>query len=175
MSYFTEDPLWMIFLGVAVEAVLAVILFRTGRGYVLWMMIGVALLAVLGLIVEKLIVTEREEVEATLDDIAAALEANDLDRVLSYLAPEARHSRERARWALGRVIVKSANIYRLKITVNKLDHPHTAKAEFLGYIAYRDRKGEIPYENYGSNFTVDLRKEDGRWVVLDHTEEYEVH
>jgi hypothetical protein len=174
MTYFTENSLWMIFVGIAVEAVLGVILFRTGRGKTLWAMIAVAVLLIVGVTVEKLIVTEKEEVENTLDGIMAALEANDLDRVLGYIAPEARSTQERARWAMDHVIVESATMYRLDITVNRLTSPHTAHAEFFGHIAYRGRKAEIPSGNYGSPFYVDFRKEGNRWLVFRHTEENEM-
>jgi ketosteroid isomerase-like protein len=173
MHYFTEDPLWMIFLGVVVEAVLGVILFSTGRGWVLWAMIGVALLVLLGLGVEMLIVTDREEVERTIDEVIAALEANDVEGVLRHLAPEARRSRRRAQWALGRVEVQKAVVYNLEITVNRLESPPTARARFFGHIAYRDRKGESPYSNYGTKFFVDFRKEGDRWVVTGHSEKFE--
>jgi hypothetical protein len=49
----------------------------------------------------------------------------------------------------------------------------TAKAAFSGYISYRDRQGEIPYNNYGSRFVADLRKQGDVWVVTGHVEEQE--
>jgi len=172
MHYFTEDPLWMIFLGIVVEAVLGVVLFQTRRGVVLWAMIGVALLVLLGLGVEKLIVTEREKVERTIDEITEALEANDLEGVLRYLAPEARQSRISAQWALGRVEVYEANVNSLEVTVNQLESPPTARAELSGRLHYHDREDQSPYTNYPLRFTVDFRKEGDRWLVTGHRERH---
>jgi hypothetical protein len=173
MTFLFENPWWIIFAGVIIEAVLGIVMFRSGRGALLWVMLGVLALTLLGVLIERLVVTDRERVEMTLDGITAALEANDLNRVLSYVAPEATQTRSRATWALGRIEVQSAGFYRLNITINRLTSPPTAKAAFFGHIAYRDRQGEIPYNNYGSRFVVDLRKEGDRWIVTGHVEEQE--
>ena len=157
MEILFENPLRIIFIGAVVEALLGIALFRTGRGPLLWAMIGTLALTVLGVVVERLVVTERERIEMTLDGITSALEANDLGRVLSYIAPTAVKTRNRAAWALGRIEFQSARVYRLDITINPLTTPITAKASFFGYIAYRDRQGEIPYGNYGSKFIADLQ------------------
>jgi len=172
MTTLFENPWWIIFFGIILEAVLGIILFRTGRGALLWAMFGLFAFVILGVLVERIVVTEREQVEMTLDGITSALEANDINRLLSLVSSEAVQTRQRAAWAMGRIEVQSARIYKLEITVNQLTSPHTAKASFFGHISYRDRQGEIPYNNYGSNFVVDLRKENDIWVVTGHVEEH---
>lgn len=173
MTILFENPWWIIFSGIILEAVLGIVLFRTGRGVLLWAILGVFALMLLGVLVERLVVTETERVEMTLDGIVAALEANDLPRVLSYVSQDATKTRGRAAWAMGRIEVQSARIYKLEITVNRLTNPPTAKAAFFGHLSYRDRQGEIPYNNYGSKFVVDLRKEGNVWVVTGHVEAQE--
>jgi hypothetical protein len=173
MYYLLEDPTLFIFLGIVIEAVLGIVLFRTGRGILLWMMLGVLLVSLTCIIGQRFIITERKRVIQTLDGIVAALEANDVDRVLSYLEPEAAHSRERARWALGRVEVTNASYRKLEVNLNMLTSPPTATVSFFGLIGYRDRRGELPYNNYASNFTINLRKHGDRWLVEEHTEENE--
>ncbi len=174
MNILFENPLRIIFIGIVVEAVLGIALFRTGRGAILWAMIGTLALTVLGVIIERVVVTENERIEMTLDGITSALEANDLNRVLSYISPGAVKTRNRAAWAMGRIEVQSARFYRLNITINRLTSPMTAKAAFFGHVSYRDRQGEIPYSNYGSRFIVELRKEGKTWVVTGHVEEQEM-
>jgi hypothetical protein len=169
MHYFTEDSTWMIFLGIAVEAVLGVILLRTGRGVLLWAMLGVALLVIIGVGIEKLIVTENEEVATTLDDIAAALKANDLPKALTYISPSDQKSRADASYALNRCEITATWIHNLQITINPLRRPHTAATQFRGIINFIDRKGESPYQTYIADFTVDFRKEGDRWIVTGYT------
>ncbi len=74
-----EHPWWIIFIGIGLEAVLAVVLLCTRRGVLLWVMLGVLAVTLLGLLIERLVVTDRERIEATLYGGVAALEANDLD------------------------------------------------------------------------------------------------
>ncbi len=174
MTILFENPLRIIFIGIVIEALLGIVLFRTGRGALLWAMLGVLALTLAGVVVERMVVTQRERVEMTLDGITSALEANDLKRVLSYIAPGAVQTRNRAAWALGRIEVQSARIYKLEITINRLTSPMTAKAAFFGHVRYRDRQGEIPYNNYGSRFVVDLHKEGAAWVVTGHVEVQEM-
>ena len=46
--------------------------------------------------------------------------------------------------------------------------PATAKARFLAVARGRDRRGEIPYETYAQRVAVDLRPENGRWLVAGY-------
>lgn len=120
MPNLLEDPLPYLFVGVAVEAILAVLLVNTRRGAFLIAILCVLAVIVVGVGVERFVVTEREEVELALDELAAALEANDVPRVLSLITSEATFSRSRAEWAMGRIEVTSAKIRNLDVTVNHL-------------------------------------------------------
>lgn len=163
-----ESPWPILFIGIAVEAVLAVVLLRTGRGAVLWGMIGVAAFVLLGLLIEWLVVTEREAVEYTLDACVAAVEANDVERLLSCISPSAQQARKDARWVLGRVQVERARINDLEIKINRLTSPPTATARFQAIGTGRDRKGESPYQTFGQRVTVELRQENARWLVAGY-------
>jgi hypothetical protein len=173
MYYLIEDPTLIVFLGIVIEAALGIALVRTGRGVLLWIMLGVLVVCLTGVIGQRFIVTERKRVVQTLDGVAAALEANDIDKVLTYLAPDAAHSRERARWALGRIEVRTASYSRLEVNINKLTSPPTAKVSIFVYINFRDRKGEIPRESITETINFELRKDGDRWLIEDHTEENE--
>ena len=62
----------------------------------------------LGLLVERLVVTERKAVMQTLDAGVAAAKANDLNRLLDCISPQATETRNYARLVLGRVEVEDA-------------------------------------------------------------------
>ncbi len=171
MIIFLESPWPWIFLGIVAEAVLAAILVTTRQGRLLWGMLGVLGVAVAGLVVERLVVTEREQVAATMEGIVAALNANALDTLLSrYVAPDAGVTRGRASWALERIEIQRANYHNLRVEVNHLTSPTTAIAEFDGGVDFRDRKGEFPYGHYRAHFVVELELRDGQWLVTDHVE-----
>ena len=165
---FLESPWPVLFIGITVEAVLAVMLLRTGRGYLLWAMIGVAALVVVGLLVERLVVTEREAVEQTLYAAVAAAEANDLNRLLDCISPMAEQTRADARWMLGRVEVNSAYVRNLQIMINHLTNPPTAQARFQAIGQGRDRLAQFPYGSYSRAVTVHLHLEGNRWLVTGY-------
>jgi hypothetical protein len=165
---FLESPWPVLLIGVAVEAILAVALLRTGRGYLLWVMIGVAALMAVGLLVERLVVTERKAIEQTLDAAVAATEANDVNRLLNCISPSAEPTRADARWMLNRVEVSSAYVRNLQILVNHLTNPPTAQARFQAMGQGRDRLAQFPYGSYSRTVTVHLRLEGDRWLVTGY-------
>jgi len=168
MTIFLESPWPAIGIGIFAEALLALILWRTGRGVILWAMGGVLLLVLGGVLLERLVVTERKRIEATLDGAAAAVEANDLNLVNMYIADDAADPRALARWALSQVKFTRAKISRLDITINRRTTPPTAKAAIRGYVSFKDRKGEYPYENHPLKGTVELRQGPDRWLVTGY-------
>lgn len=86
--FFLESPWPILIVGLVAEALLAVALFRTGRGKLLWPIGGVALLVLLGLVAERYTVTDTKLVRQTLDAAAAGLVANDKDRVKACIVPD---------------------------------------------------------------------------------------
>ncbi|NLE37908.1 MAG: hypothetical protein GX621_07775 [Pirellulaceae bacterium] len=115
--------------------------------------------------------TPREQVEAELDALAAAIAANDADAVRGHLSPAAdRRTRDRAEWALANFTFSEAKVSRLEIEVNELTSPPSAKARFTGRIRASDRSGLISDAPGVRDFTVDFRREGDRWLIVSHTE-----
>jgi hypothetical protein len=168
MSIFIESPWPILFIGIAVEAVLAFLLLQTGRGKFLIAMIGVAAIVGVGLIVERLVVTDREAVENTLDAAVAAVKRNDLAGALGCISPSAEAPRNLTRWVFGRVDFQEAHIGDLDIKISRLSSPPTADAKFLAVGKGKDRKGEWPYQGFAQHVTLQLRLEGGRWLVTGY-------
>jgi hypothetical protein len=168
MAIFVESPWPILFIGIGIEAVLAFLLLRTGLGKFLIAMIGVALLVVAGLIVERLVVTDREAVEQTLDTAVAAVRRNDLQGALNCISPSAQEPRRLTAMVFGWVHFEEAYIRRLEINVNRLTSPPSAQAKFQAIGRARDRRGEIPYEGFSRDVTLELRLEGGRWLVTGY-------
>ena len=167
MMIFLESPWPWFLLGIAAEAVLAVALLRTQRGYLLWAMLGTAAFVLLGLLVERFVVTERKLVMRTLDDGVAAAKANNLGRLLECISPKATKTRHYAGLVMGRFEIEDAHIHDLEIKINRLTSPWTAEAKFLAVGKGRDRKNELPYSGYARRVVIELRREGGRWLVTD--------
>jgi hypothetical protein len=159
-----EDPTTIIVAGLIVEGFLGLALYRTGRGKLLWWMGGVAALVVALVALERAVVTEEETVADTLDAIADALEDNNPPKVIGWIAPESGVIRDRAAAELGNVNIRSARVTGVTVTVDRSKNPRTAEVKFVGKVnaAYQGQD----FGNYIREFTVQLRKEGNRWLVV---------
>ncbi len=170
MTWFVESPWPSLMLGVVLEVILAIALVRTARGAIVGLMIVVFALTVGMVIVERVVVTETEEVEDALDHVAAALVANDSQAVLACFSPHCPRLAE-LRSILSRVTVRVAKIGGdLEVRLNHLTQPPSATCYFTGRVEAKDSRGEIPYEHLVRKFKVTLRKEGGRWLIADYSE-----
>lgn len=168
MSQLWEDPLLVVAAGVLVVALLAVVFYQTGQARVLGAMAGVALLVVLGVLLERVIVTPREEVEATLAAMAAALEAQDADGVLEHVRTGATDLDGRLRQAVADFEITEARVRGLKITLSDDARRPTARAEFVGSLALDARRAQVPYEHYVRRLTVFFEKAETGWQVTGY-------
>ena len=170
MTTLIESPWPAIFFGIIALAILAVILVQTRRGVVLLAMIGVLALTLAGVGLEWLVVTERERVEDTLYGAAAAIEANDLDRLMPYISPSAPYTPRRARTVMRQYKFTEARINNVQIEINELTSPPSAKAEMIGIFSVIDTLNELPYTSGRIGLTIELRLENGRWLITGHRE-----
>jgi len=171
MTLLVENPYVILIGGLVLIAVFVLLLVQTGQGGYLFAALGSAGFCVLLLGIEWFVVTEREEVEQTLDGLAAALETNDIPQVLQFLAPDAPRIRHDAEQRLPAVQIQDANVGSdLTIIINELTSPPTARATFTGRIHIKDRTGTFPYENFVRRFGVQLQKQNGRWLLYDYEE-----
>lgn len=170
MQWLLESPWPTILFGALVLLLLAVAFFQTRRGALVVAMAGVVVAVSLGLLVEWLVVTEREAVEDTLYEVAEALESNDVQRVKGHLAPEATFIRQKAEQLLPPVEIEEAHVGGPEITINRFGGAPTATAKFLGRIVYHDRSGTALYDNFISEFTVKLRHDGQRWLLTGYVD-----
>ncbi len=163
MSWLTDDPT-MVLLAAAVLAVGFLIAFlKTGRGlYLLWLG-GVVLATMVLVLVERYVVTDREQIEDTLRGAAAAVEANDFDAAFEYLAPTADLLHGEIRRRLQTVNVEEATIADLTIDFSPLELPPKAIARFLGILKFE--ASGIPYDRILRRLTVKLVKQGNRWLI----------
>jgi hypothetical protein len=165
---FLESPWPILFVGIAVEAVLAIALVRSGRGMLLWWIIGTAVLVLIGLVAERLVVTERKAIRHTLDAAVAAVESNNIERLLDCISPSAKRVRQEARLALGRIEVQEIRISGVDISINRLTAAPTARVRLRASGRGRDRLDRLPYEGFGQSLALELRLERGRWLVTGY-------
>jgi hypothetical protein len=168
MTWFVEDPLVVIVLGAATELALVIALFTTQRGKLVWAMLGVAALTGVCLLVEAIVVTPREDVEAVADHVIAALRANDVEAVVGHIDPAATGMIDRARWAMQQIHITSASYFDLKIDVAGTSPLSTATADFVLKVQGDDPLQRSPYSTYIKRFMVTFRHASGRWLMTGY-------
>lgn len=171
MTMFLESPWPALVVGALALGLLGVAYHNTGHPRLRLAIIAAVGVTLLMLLVQWLVVTEREAVSDTLEQMAVALESNQIDAVLGYLAPDAGAIRTDAQRYLPGVEISDANIGGdLQVTVNRLTNPPTARATFTGRISGVNRSPaeRSPYENFVRPFTLTLRQEGDRWLITGY-------
>ena len=165
MPNLLEDPTPIISFGVIALVILGVTLAWTGRGFLLWIMAAVIALCGLGVLIERLVVTERERVKMVFEEGRQAVTANDLKRTLALVDPKYTEAVQFVEAAMRRYEFHSAKIGSLEIEINDAARPLTARANVSGSAGFRDRQGQFPYDGYPARLEVELRKEGDRWLI----------
>lgn len=164
MSWFTENPLPPVLIGVIIEALLVVVLMRTGKRSVLWGMVALAALVVGIVVLERSIVTPREEVKQAIEEIRALVEANDRPALLQRIDsnPGVAELRNRVQSDLAQIHVDQAKVTDLRDEDIKID-PAATRAK-VGLIGSVDVSGAAK-AHIVLRFDIDLRKRDGQWIL----------
>jgi hypothetical protein len=172
ITWFTENPAPIIIAGIVALFVLGGIFLKSGRSVILLGMAGVALFMALAILIDHLVVTDRESVEQVLYQGATAAERNDLNAVVGFISPSAAAVRTEAQHWIGQVVIESINIGGLEVTVDRKTNPPTATAHlwFLG--KGKLKRGDTIHENFPGRLTINFQREGDRWLVtayeLDH-------
>jgi hypothetical protein len=169
MMWIVENPLPILLLGIAAEAVLVVVLFQSGRGAILLAMAAVAVATAALLLVEWLVVTDTERIETVLNRAAAAVRDNDVDGVIECLAPAAVKLRRSVAARLANLEVVEARITsRPNIRINRLTDPPAATGTFFGRVRVEGGFGGVVAGPFIGRVTVELEKRDDQWAVTDY-------
>lgn len=168
MTWLVEDAWTILWLGVAVQAILAVILVQTRRGVTLVAMMLVLLVTAALLAFEWLIVTDVEKIKSVLDEAAAALEGDDLAELVRHIAtsPAGMALRRELEARLERVKVTVAKIASTpQVTINEFVVPRAATATFLGRVAGNDRTSLAEDVQHVGRYSISLIQQDNEWKV----------
>jgi hypothetical protein len=169
VSWLFEDPTTLIVAGLLIEVLLGIALVKSGRGILVLPMIGVLALVGLGVLVERLVVTDRERIETALEGVCRSLTANDVEGVVNHIDPDAASLRSYVRSILPRAHITDARVYDLVIHVNRHASPPIAQANFTGRV-----KGHFQGDGGGGEgpglrrLTVDFRQEGENWLITGY-------
>lgn len=164
MPYESTQPLVVFCLaGAAVAGVIAV--RAASRAW-----LAVAVLSVLAglavVVVDRLVVTDRESLLELFPRLARAAEQRDIDTIIAAVDPELHPLRATVQQAMARVRPTAVVITRQEVTVEAGKHPPEATADLIVRVT-GDVADNGPSGVALTGVRVSLRKRDGRWLVTD--------
>jgi hypothetical protein len=172
MNWIFESPLTIVLLGAAALALLSTVWVQTGKSQVLIAMGVVGALLIAGLVVERMVQTDREKLEATVRDIAADVRRNDHAQLYQHIAKSAPELRARAQAEIPNYQFTECTVtkfYRVEVKSDK--RPKEAEVEFMVSVS-----GNFNYQGFQTGDGTYLRfvrlyfveEPNGEWKVRDY-------
>jgi hypothetical protein len=166
VTWFIEDPTTLLIAGGIAILVLVGFFFKTGRGVLLLALAGVAAIMLLAVLIDSLVVTDREAIANIIYQSAVAAEENRLSDLKAYISPIADAVRREADHWIGRVKLETVYITAMRVDLNRQANPPAAQAVFrvLARGTMSDRTMTVG-GGYSGLVTVDFEKQGDRWWV----------
>lgn len=169
MTSFMETPLPAILIGGLTAAILGSGWLRTGKQWLLYLMIAAILLTVGAVFLERAVMTDSEQIAATLREIADLVERNEIDAAFEY-AHSGSSVRRKATGELPLYEFHEVSIRRnLEIEVFPEHIPPKATAEFNVLVVFGTRDQFVAESRVLRFVVVEfLKEETGEWRVNDY-------
>jgi uncharacterized membrane protein YeaQ/YmgE (transglycosylase-associated protein family) len=175
MEIFLDSPWPYIAIGVIVEGALALALFVTRRGVLLYAMIGLLLAVVAGVLLERWVITERKRVMMTIDEGVEALKSNSEARMYAVVSPTADETRRQIQRGLELVRVTDVSLHNLTIEINDRANPPTATVQLDAVIYFEGRTSTFGHDRWAGHLLLHLQRSPDRWLILDPVEGSPIH
>ena len=173
MNWLFEQQLVIVVIGVALILALGAAWSASGRKEPLYAIAGVLVLLIAGLITERLVVTDREAIRATLAQMARDVQNNNRRATLQHIYSGARELRLKVESELRDYHFTECRITKVhKIDVDDRAEPRSAIVEFNVIGSGSSEKESIgTVEHFPRWVRLQMiREKDGRWTVskLEH-------
>jgi hypothetical protein len=168
MDWILENPLPSVLIGGLTAAMLGSGWLRTGQKWLLALTIAAILLTVGAVFLERIVVTDREQITVTLHEIADLAERNEIEAALEYAYSGTPEVRDHASAELPQYKFQKIDIKRnLRIEVFPDHIPPKAEATFNVLVVLNTRDGPIRILRYVE--VTFFKEEDGQWRVGDYS------
>ncbi len=171
MSLLT-DNVWPLIWCIALACLLlAIASYATGRGRLLQAIGGLAGLAALLLAIEWLVVSDRERIDAAIDDLADAVRTEEIHRIAPHLSPQCRYG-NLGRDAVVRAaedVLRGIQIDRITLNGRKTEvfpRRKEATAEFVAVT--RGQQNNLEFGPYPTRWLLTFHQEkNGEWLIVE--------
>jgi hypothetical protein len=168
-----ENPLPILVVG-GLLATFAVIVFLARRSSAsLAALVAVLALTAVMLVVERVVVTEREQVEVALTTMLDAIESNDIPGAVACVDPAATSIRRDIEALMPLMKVEAANSASEQITLEESAQPPTATSQFQAYLRAQHQKSGLPVAYLNQRVDLHWVKRGDQWLLDDYTAYWE--
>ncbi len=169
MTWVLEQPIYILILGGLTFAFLGYAWWQTGYRAMFHAMLAVAALTAGLLILERLVVTDVEKIEDTLDQIARDVESNDLPKILSHVYSGATETYARAQREFPNYVFKRVDIKRnVEVVFDRDAQPPQAEVTFNVVVDVEEKStGYLPRVARFVRVTMIFEK--GQWRVAKYS------
>jgi hypothetical protein len=173
MAILLENPVAIVVAG-GVAATLALVVFLSRRS------LGplIALAAIFGLtllllVVERVVVTDREAIEDSVEEVLAAIEANNVQGVLANIDPAAAGVRSDVEALMPQIKVISANAGGILVEVQVAATAPTATSQFRAFLQGTHGSSGMSVAYINQRVDIEWVKRGDRWLISDYTAYYD--
>jgi hypothetical protein len=168
-----ENPLPILVVG-GLFATFAVIVYLARRsGASLAALVAVVALTAAMLVVERVVVTQREQVEAALEKMLHAIEENNLAGALAGVDPAATAIRRDIEALMPMLKVEAANSAAEQITLDESAQPPTATSQFQAYLRGLHQSSGLPVAYLNQRVDLHWVKSGDQWLLDKYTAYWE--
>ena len=168
-SWFSEDAT-LPFISGMILAVIFFLLFVSSRNKVmLYLSVGIALVAGAIFACEQLVVTDREQITAIVSDLATQVEDNNVKGVVKWLSPKHQKTIDRASSEMPRYNFDTCKLSGINGFEDDETNPNLKKISFVVFFRASTAKGKekIPGQE---EVTLTFEKDSaGEWKVIDYS------
>jgi low affinity Fe/Cu permease len=169
-----DTPIYIVLIGIVVGVFVGIAWSASGRKELLYALIGVAVLTVAMLIVERVVITDQEAIQATLAEIARDVQANDMKRVIGHIAIGSPSLVQKAQNEMPNYEFTECRVTKIhKTDLDASAEPRSAIVEFNVRFDGKFKQGGVEVHGPGVRWIrlQMVREEDGKWRVLDYRHE----
>ncbi len=161
-----ESPISLGLTGIALTVVAAIVWMNTGHKAAIWTAAGLLIGTIGLLILERGVITYREELIARISEIATDLEKNDRNKVIAAIHPAAVNTIELAKKELPKYEFSEARVSKIhSIEVEGDSKRPRAEAEFNVFVEV-SLSGQV---FRGARYiSVTFYRENSEWLVIDY-------
>jgi uncharacterized membrane protein (Fun14 family) len=165
-----EQPLIIVGLGVGLILALGAAWTASGRKELLYALAAAVILLFAGLITERLVKTDKEQIRETLQEIARDVKANDHRKVMGHIHSSAASVKQQAQAELPKYKFTEFRITKIHtIDVDASAEPRSAMVELnmVGGGSFHEFGIDADHVPRWVQLHL-LRETDGRWTVADY-------